>query len=466
MNDLVFRSIRQLSELVRTRQVSPVELAETFLGRLDRIGPQLNSVVTVTHDRALREACRAEEEIGRGEYRGLLHGIPYGAKDLLAARGAPTTWGAEPLRSQMLDYDATVIRKLGEAGAVLVGKLSMVELAGGMGYESPNASFTGPGLNPWDRTRWAGGSSSGSGAAVAAGLAPFAIGSETWGSILVPASFCGVAGLRPTYGRVSRHGAMALSWTLDKLGPLCLSADDCGIALAGIAGPDSHDPTAARRFYMYDGPVLPGRRMKLAVPEDAAAGCGDPGRDNFAAALDALQSVADVDEVKLPEYPYEAVTATIQSAESASALEDFVHEGKASGLTDRSGLFGPYPGKAVLATEYLKAMRLRGVIAREIDAVLAPYDAMAAPASDAAPPVATSFDRSKRGRGDSGAPVSAIGNALGLPAISVPDGFTEEGLPTGIQFMGRAYGENAALAAARAYQSLTSWHECHPADLV
>ena len=257
MSDLAFRSVRELAELVRTRQISSIELAETFLARLETLGPRFNATVTVTRELALEQARRADEELERGEYRGPLHGIPYGAKDLLATRGIPTMWGAAPLRDQVFDYDATVIRRLRDAGAVLAAKMAMVEMAGGMGYESLDASFTGPGLNPWDTTRWAGGSSSGSASAVAAGLVPFAIGSETWGSILVPGSLCGLAGLRPTYGRVSRHGAMALSWSLDKLGPLCLTAADCGLVLDGIAGPDPLDPTTTSRPYRYDGPALP-----------------------------------------------------------------------------------------------------------------------------------------------------------------------------------------------------------------
>ncbi len=193
----VFKSIRELSGLVKSRQVSPVELAETFLERLETIGPTYNAVVTVTRDLAMEQARRAESEIVSGNYRGPLHGIPWGAKDLLATSGGiPTTWGAAPFRGQVFDYDATVVRKLREAGSVLAGKLAMVELAGGMGYRQPNASFTGPGRNPWNRDTWTGGSSSGSGASVAAGLVPFAIGSETWGSILSPANNCGLAGLR------------------------------------------------------------------------------------------------------------------------------------------------------------------------------------------------------------------------------------------------------------------------------
>lgn len=463
MSDLAFRPIRELSELVRTRRVSSVELAETFLERLETLGPRFNATVTVTRDLALAQARRADEELERGEYRGPLHGIPYGAKDLLATKGIPTTWGAAPLRDQVFDYDATVIRRLRDAGAVLAAKMAMVEMAGGMGYESFDASFTGPGLNPWDPTRWAGGSSSGSGAAVAAGLVPFAIGSETWGSILVPGSLCGLAGLRPTYGRVSRHGAMALSWSLDKLGPLCLTADDCGLVLDSIAGPDPLDPTTTSREYRYDGPGLAQGRMRLAVPEDAAADCDDDDRANFKAALSGLAGVADVTEVALPDYPYEAATFVVQAAESASALEDFVDEGKASELTDRSGLFGPYGGRAVLATEYLKALRLRGLIAKEVDSALEPYDALVAPASGAAPSVDAKSDKSRRRDSGVAPPVSAIGVLAGLPAITVPDGFTEDGLPTGIQFLGRAYDENSVLAAARLYQSLTTWHERHPA---
>ena len=461
----VFVPIRRLSEMVRDRQVSPVELAETFLGRLENLGPAYNAVVTVTRERAIEQARRAEREIAAGRYRGPLHGIPYGAKDLLATSGGiPTTWGAAPFRHQTFDYDATVVRKLEEAGAVLAAKLAMVELAGGMGYLSPDASFTGPGLNPWDTARWSGGSSSGAGSSVAAGLVPFAIGSETWGSILIPATNCGVAGLRPTYGRVSRHGAMALSWTLDKLGPLCLTADDCGLVLEAIAGPDPSDPTATDRPYRYEGSAKPSRPYRLGVLKGVTEGAEDAVRDNFDRALKALEEIATVDEVELPEYPYEAVTLTILTAESASAFEEFAQSGEAAELTDSWDRFGPYAKAAVLATDYLKALRLRGVIARETDKVLVSHDALVAPTS---PEGASRIDRDFRkedgmGREDI---MGAIGNAAGLPAISVPSGLSDEGLPTGIQFMGRAYAENTVLAIARTYQSLTDWHERHPVGL-
>ena len=237
----------------------------------------------------MEQAEKAEAEVNEGNYRGPLHGIPYGAKDLLATSGGiPTTWGAAPLRDQVFGFDATVVRNLEEAGAVLASKLAMVEIAGGMGYRQPNASFTGPGRNPWDPSTWTGGSSSGSGAAVAAGLVPFAIGSETWGSILSPANNCGVAGLRPTYGRVSRFGAMALSWTLDKLGPLCLTADDCGLVLEAIAGPDPNDQTAADTEYAYDDDDSKSP-FKLAILKGALDGCDDTIRENFENTLKVLE---------------------------------------------------------------------------------------------------------------------------------------------------------------------------------
>src|SRR6059058_3529943 len=231
-----FLPVRELGARIRDRRLSPVELTGACLDRLERLGGRYHAVVSLMRAPALREARAAEQEIRAGRYRGPLHGIPYGAKDLLATRGVPTTWGAAPYRKQVFDHDATAVRKLREAGAVLVAKLAMVELAGGFGYNNADASFTGPCRTPWDTRYWSGGSSAGSGAAVAAALVPFAIGSETSGSIITPAAYCGVSGLRTTFGRVSRYGAMALSWTLDKLGPMCRSADDCGIVLNAIAG--------------------------------------------------------------------------------------------------------------------------------------------------------------------------------------------------------------------------------------
>ena len=455
-----FVSVRELGERVRTRQVSPVELVEYFLGRLETHGPAYNAVVTITRERAMEQARRAEAEIAAGKYRGPLHGIPYGAKDLLATSGGiPTTWGAAPLRDQTFDYDATVVRKLEEAGAVLVAKMAMVELAGGLGYSNTNAAFTGPGLNPWDTGTWTGGSSNGSGAGVAAGLVPFAIGSETWGSILMPASFCGVAGLRPTYGRVSRYGAMALSWTLDKLGPLGLTADDCGLLLEAIAGPDALDRTAADRKYRYE--VNSGDRFKLAVRKGATDDADYDVRKNFDRAVQHLAQVADIDEVTLPDYPYEAVAMTIFLGESAEALEGLAQNGVIAGLTNPGSRLGHFSKAAVLAKDYLKALRVRGQIARDIDRLLRPYDALMVPTTQSvALPIDVDLERGwSQGRTDID---GAVGNALGLPAVSVPTGLSEAGLPTSIEFLGNAYSENALLSVARAYQGLTRWHEERP----
>ncbi len=463
--DVAFMPVRELAGLVRSRQVSPVELAETFLGRLEALGPRYNAVVTVTRQRALEQARRAEREIAAGRYRGPLHGIPYGAKDLLATSGGiPTTWGAAPLRGQTFGQDATVIRKLEEAGAVLCAKLAMVEIAGGMGYRQPNASFTGPGINPWDTSTWSGGSSSGSGSAVAAGLVPFAIGSETWGSILTPANHCGVAGLRPTYGRVSRHGAMALCWTLDKLGPLCLTADDCGLVLEAISGHDPNDPSTTSRPFRYDASSAP-RRFKLGILKGVEDGAEEAVRTNFRRALAVLERVADIQEgVELPDLPYEAITRTILFVEATSAFEEFIESGRTHQLTAPEDHYRPYSRVAVLARDYIKALRLRGVVAMAVDGTLSRYDALVAPTRPSvASPLGTEFRSAIRGTARD--VLGAVGNCAGLPAISVPSGFDDRGLPTGIQFMGRAYAENAVLAVARAYQSMTDWHTRHPADI-
>jgi aspartyl-tRNA(Asn)/glutamyl-tRNA(Gln) amidotransferase subunit A len=464
---VVFTSIRELGEGVRSGALSPVALTTLFLERLETLGPRYNAVVTVTRDRAMAQAQRAEAEIAAGRYRGPLHGIPYGAKDLLAtSEGIPTTWGAAPFRQQTFDHDATVIHKLEAAGAILVGKLAMVELAGGMGYFQPHASFTGPCRNPWNPDTWTGGSSSGSGAAVGAGLVPFAIGSETFGSILGPANHCGVAGLRPTYGRVSRFGAMALCWTLDKLGPLCLTADDCGLVLDAIAGPDPDDPTASPQPYAYDAaPVA--RPFKLGVPAGITDDVDEHVRRHFEQALDTLSEVAAIETVTLPELPYEAITRTILLAEAASAFEDFIDRGQAAELTAPEDRYGPYARTAILATDYIRALRLRGRMARAVDAVFdgsSGFDALLGP-SRYTP--ATGIDENFRGalHGNVSDVLGAIGNGVGLPAISVPNGFTPQGLPTGIQFMGRAYADNTVLAIARAYQSLTDWHQRHPPGL-
>ena len=463
--ELIFMPLRDISEMIRSKEVSPTEVTCKFLDRLEAIGPKFNSIVTVTRELAVKQASRAEKEILSGNYKGPLHGIPYGAKDLLATSGEiPTTWGAEIFRDRTLNFDATVIVKLREAGAVLAAKLAMVEFAGGMGYRQPNASLTGPCKSPWDMGRWAGGSSSGSGSAVGCGLVPFAIGSETWGSILSPANNCGVSGLRPTYGRVSRYGAMTLSWTLDKLGPLALTADDCGIILEAISGNDRHDRSASNQTFKYSGHT-PTRRFKLGIIEETLEGVDEGVSKNFRESLDILSEFSDISTVKIPDYPYQEMTRTIMMGESASAFEEFTDKGLASTLTAPEDRHGPYARTTVLAKDYLKALRIRGKVAVEIDKVMSKFDSIVAPTKSTP---ASSITEDFRGaiRGNSRDEMGAIGNSLGLPSISVPNGFTEGNLPTGIQFMGRPYSENTILSIANSYQGTTDWHTRHPESLL
>ena len=469
--EMLWLNIRELAEGIRTRRFSPVELAETYMARLEAHGPALGALVTVTRERALEEARRAEREIAAGKYRGPLHGIPYGVKDLLATTGYDTTWGAAPYRSQRFEFDATVVARLRDAGAVLIAKLAMVELAGGMGYNQANASFTGPGRTPWNTAFWSGGSSSGPGAAVGAGLVPFAIGSETWGSIMFPSACCAVSGLRPTFGRVSRHGAMALSWTMDKLGPMCRTADDCGIVLNAIAGPDAKDAMASARPYRWAVPRAASRPRKpvIGILKNATAGCQPEVAANFNASLEAIRSFATlVPDVEFPDLPFNAAAETIINAEGASAFEDLLESGRVNELTAPEDRWGGYPGAVVLATDYLKALRLRGVMSAALDEVLTPYDCVVAPTLDTVSyPIDKPFDKAwppiEVPKDVRRVPLGGAANIVGLPGISVPNGFGQEGLPTAIVFTGRQFADNSVLLAAAALQARTDWHRRRPA---
>jgi aspartyl-tRNA(Asn)/glutamyl-tRNA(Gln) amidotransferase subunit A len=460
--DDLYAPIRRLAAAIRQRDISPVALAEAYLDRLDKLGPKLGAVVTVTRDLALKEARAAEREIQAGRYRGPLHGIPYGVKDLLATKGIPTTWGAAPYKKQIFDYDNTVVQKLRAAGAVLVAKLAMVELAGSFGYNNADASFTGPGRTPWDLKYWSGGSSTGPGAAVAAGLVAFAIGSETSGSIITPAAFCGVSGLRPTYGRVSRHGAMALSWTLDKLGPMCRTADDCGLVLAAIAGPDPLDPSTAAKPFAHPEAKSGGKKFKIGVIRSATRGAQPEVKKNFTAALEILARFAEItDDVALPNLPYGPVVGTIINAEGASAFRDLIESGRCRELRT-SSQWGGCAASMTLAVDYLQAMRVRGHIKRALDEVYAKYDALVAPSRNTvAYPIDKDFDKAYPRFGGGPALISA-GNIAGQPALSVPSGFGANHLPTGIQFTGRVWSEPRLLAIAHAYQQATDWHTKRP----
>lgn len=464
--ETLYLPVRDLAAQLRARRLDPVALAEAYLARLEALGPRLGAVVTTTRERALREARQARDEITAGRYRGPLHGIPYGAKDLIAAAGYPTTWGAEPYRTQVIDRDATVVAKLREAGAILVAKLASVELAGGMGYEQADASFTGPGRTPWNTEYWSGGSSSGPGAAVAAALVPFAIGSETWGSIVTPAAFSGVTGLRPTYGRVSRAGAMALSWTMDKVGPLCRTADDCGLVLAAIAGRDPRDEASADRPFAYRPGDRPGRRFRIGVLKGTAEGSQEEVRRNFDVAIERLSDRAEiVRDVTLPRFPYNAAAGIIIDAEAASIFEELVSSGRVHQLTDEADRIGGYPGQVTLAKDYLRALRIRTPAAEAMDRLFADggFDALAHPTrATVAYPVDKPFAEAYPGVTGGGEPISGAGNLLGLPGIALPSGFGRDNLPTSISFTGRAWDEDRLLAIGRAYQQRTDWHTRRP----
>ncbi|HEX5736056.1 MAG TPA: amidase [Blastocatellia bacterium] len=462
--EVLYSSVRELSELLRARRITSVALAEGYLNRLNRLGKRLGAVATITRDLALKEAREADREIRAGRWRGPLHGVPYGVKDLAATRGIPTTWGAEPYKDQVFDYDATVIKRLRAAGAVLVAKLAMVELAGGFGYNNADASFTGPGRTPWNMDYWSGGSSSGPGAATAAALVPFSIGSETSGSIITPSAFCGVSGLRPTYGRVSRHGAMALSWTLDKLGPMCRTADDCGLVLAAIAGRDARDPTAAARQFVYPEPAgRAARRFRVGVIKGSADRVQPEVKKNFEESVKLLRRFADVDDsVEFPDMPFGPVVGTIVGAEGASAFRDLLETGRAAMLRQANDRWGGYASSMILAVDYLQAMRIRGPMKRELDKLYARYDALVAPSrATVSYPIALDFDKAYPGVGGGPAVIPA-GNIAGQPAISIPNGFGANNLPTGIQLTGRAWGEARLLALANLYQRETDWHRRRP----
>jgi aspartyl-tRNA(Asn)/glutamyl-tRNA(Gln) amidotransferase subunit A len=457
-DEMAFAPLTLLGAQLRAGACTSTELTTFFLDRLETHSSRYNCLVRLTRDLALEQAARADAELKAGRDRGPLHGIPYGAKDLLATKGIPTSWGAAPYRDQILDRDATVIARLREAGAVLVGKLAMVELAGGMGYKQPNASFTGPARNPWNPDKWAGGSSSGSGAAVAAGLVPFAIGTETWGSITTPASFCGLSGLRPTYGRVSRAGAMALAWSHDKIGPMARTAHDCALILNAIAGPDPDDPTTAQRPYRYPPPDAPGRPYRLAVLKDGETKAQPDARKNFERALEVFRTMGAIEVIELPDHPWTETAVTIIGAEGAAAFEELVDSGRVAELTAPEDRLGGYADQTILATEYLRALRVRTQLCRVLDQFLAPYDAVLTLATESAAPPAEGnwpeeFDSKSLG---------GPGNVCGTPALVLPTGLTSDGLPTAIQLDGRAWSENRLLALGLAYQAATAWHVAHP----
>ncbi len=434
--DVAFWSVGQLAELLRTRQVSSEELTRMYLERLKKYGPKLECVITLTESLAIAQAKRADREIKAGKYRGPLHGIPYGAKDLLAVKGYKTTWGAMPYKEQVIDEDATVIKKLEQAGAVLVAKLTLGALAWG------DVWYGGMTRNPWNYKQGSSGSSAGPASATAAGLVAFAIGSETWGSIVSPSTRCGTTGLRPTYGRVSRAGAMALSWSMDKLGPICRMVEDCAIVFNAIHGPDPDDPTLYDVPFNYN-PKADLRKLRIGYVKmdfDSARS----NKENNDAVLSVLEKLgAKLIPIELPKLPVDDISF-ILSAEAAAAFDDLTRSGRDSMLVRQIKNAWPNVFRAarlIPAVEYIQANRVRAMLIEEMQKVLKDIDVYVAP----------SFSDNL-----------LMTNLTGHPCVVVPNGFNKEGSPTSITFMGKLFDEGTVLALAKKYQDATEWHLKHP----
>jgi len=438
LEDVAFWSVTDLAALIRTRQVTSVELTRMYLERLRRYDPVLYAVVTFTDSLALEQARRADREIAAGRFRGPLHGIPFGVKDLYAVPGYPTTWGAEPYRDQVLSETATAVRKLEEAGAVLVAKLATGALAMG------DVWFRERTRNPWNPAQGSSGSSAGPAAAVSAGLVPFALGTETLGSIISPATTTGVTGLRPSYGRVSRAGVMALSWSMDKPGPLCRNAEDCALVFNTIRGRDPADPVTVDAPFPYDAAArISGRR--IGYIKSAFEG-QHRGADLDRAVLEVLRRLgANLVPLELPARPADAMQVVL-SAEAAAAFDDLTRSGRDSLLRRQDA--GAWPNsfrsaRFIPAVEYLQASRVRRLLQQDMDTLLRGVDAYVAPSFEGANLLVT--------------------NLTGHPCVAVPDGFLPNGDPASITFCAPMYGEAAVLEVARAYQAATPWDERHPA---
>ncbi len=433
---LAFYSVRQLAWLIKHRRISSVELTRFFLDRLEKYGDTLECVITLTAERALERARQADREIAAGKYRGLLHGIPYGAKDLLSVKGYKTTWGAAPYKDQRLERDAAVIRRLDEAGAVLVAKLTLGALAWG------DVWFDGKTRNPWDLTQGSSGSSAGSASATAAGLVPFAIGTETWGSIVSPSSRCGTTGLRPTFGRVSRAGAMALSWSMDKIGPITRSAEDAAIVFDALRGADRDDPATMEAPFGYPPEIEP-RHIRIGYLEkDMAA---DSVRNSFhQQALKTLRAMGfELVAVDLPDFPVHDM-AFILNAEAAAAFDSLTLSNRDDLLVRQGRNAWPNVFRAarfIPAVEYIQANRVRRQLIEAMARWFENIDLFIAP------PFGENL---------------LLTNLTGHPAVVLPSGFTEKDTPVSVTFTGKLFDEATLLAVAAMFQKQTGYHLKHP----
>ena len=445
LDDLAYEPVTTLAPLVAARRVSSTDLTRMYLARLERHDPTLHCIVTLTADVALAQAAEADREIREGRYRGPLHGIPYGVKDLFATSGVPTTWGAKPYAEQVFDYDATVVTRLREAGAVLLAKLSTGELAVG------DLWFRGRTRNPWDAERGSSGSSAGPAAATAAGLVGFAIGTETGGSIISPASTCGVVGLRPTYGRISRYGCMTLRWTLDKVGPLARSVADAGLVLEALHGPDDHDDTVPDLPFRWDARRdIKGLRIGYVEREIDSGLVGDDRQQAAArkplhdAALAVFREAgATLVPITLPDLPASALYA-ILNAEAGAMFDELTRSGRINELADQ-GMNGRAnqlrATRFIPAVEYIRAQRIRTLLVRQMNALFETVDVFVAPSQSES---------------------VTMTNLTGHPAVVLPAGFVD-GLPIGLMLTGRLWDETTLLRAAAAFEHATEWHTKRPA---
>ncbi|MGH7444809.1 MAG: amidase, partial [Longimicrobiales bacterium] len=428
LEEVAFWPVTRLAALIRTRQVTSSELTRMYLDRLKRHGPTLEAVISLTGERALAQAADMDAEIARGNYRGPLHGIPWGAKDLLATRGYRTTWGAKPYEQQIIDLDATVVEKLDEAGAVLVAKLTMGALAQGDRW------YGGRTRNPWNLEQGSSGSSAGPGAATAAGLVGFSIGTETLGSIVSPSTRNGVTGLRPTYGTVSRYGAMALSWSMDKIGPMCRSVEDCALVYHAIRGSDGRDLTVRDAPFTWDA-SRDARRLRVGYYASAFAEVEDHDTKPFDdAALDVLRRTGfELIPFETPDqYPLNALRSAILSAESAAAFDALTRGNQDDLMVDSSWPDSFRTARLIPAVEYINANRVRTLVMQAMHQAMQNVDVVVTPSY--------------------GGNILLLTNLTGHPTVVLPNGFNEEHSPVSLSFVGKLYGEGDALLVAKAYQ--------------
>ena len=449
LEDVAFWPVVQLAQLIKTKQVTSTELTKVYLARLHKHNPTLNCVVTILDDLGLEQAKQADAEIAAGKYKGPLHGIPWGAKDIIAVKGYKTTWGSGAFKDQMIDKDASIVEMLRDAGAVLVAKLTSGEIAQGDRW------FGGQTKSPWDPTQGSGGSSAGPGSATAAGLVAFAIGTETSGSILGPSARCGVTGLRPTLGRISRDGVMVLSWTQDRLGPMCRYAEDCALVMSVVSRPDNRDLSVVDLPFNWNAQMdikkVRVGYLKAAFEENTDA----TGKKFQQQTYDALVGLGlTLVPVEVPEFTTDVSAINV---ESATFFDEFMRSGRDKMLTNPGRASGWKGARVLPAPDYLQSQRIRMMMMMKLAEATSHVDVYLGPGSGGG----AGAEGGNRRQGP-GQRHSAMANLATYPAVSVPNGFNDAGTPTSITFFARPFGESELLAVVKAYQDATGFHLKHP----